>query len=1024
MAVDPNDLGPCGAENLDPVRPDNRPRLPAIDYRIGTQPEFLRRMEWRIPRQTVSPGGGVTLKPLAPLRTRESSDPTLALMDAFACSLDVLSFYSERIANEGYLGTAVQRRSMVELTRAIGYQLAPGVAASVQLSFTVEDADDPYRAVDIPAGVQAMSVPQAKGELPQVFETVEPILARAEWNAMPVRTEHPQNLAMYWNSADAEDDRNGHLYLFDLDNSFDADETSDPELETFADTASLERYFPLDSTLDLDAALAKRIEDFAYNPDIEPVLKAVPVDETFLRGVGHGLKPGQRIVVIGVRVDEDDERHVACGLLRVVAATEDRAYGVTILEALPHGSPPRAVRRAPRLRLPRLKLPRMPTQRIAFNAVAVTSVVREAAWSGDALSALVRTQAWPRAKLMHMLRMPRLVVAPETTEATPGLYLLRDDTGFFGNTAPRQELLQVPADASTDPNNSKFHPYKHSWDKGGPRTIWVDSQGNLLTGGVHAFLDREMKELVPNGWAALETPDSQVEVLRIGLAASQSRADYGMTGKSTGVTFVRPNGDAVAPPAEGVNSPLNAFKFRTARFYGASEALTLAGTPIREDVATGDLTLDLESLYLDIERGRAVSISGERSDAESITDSETLTVADVVHIGGHTRLLLEAGPDYSYVRSSVRVNANLALATHGELFAETLGSGDASRPNQVFTLAKKPLTFVSAATPEGRASTLEVRVDGIAWHEIASLYDAGPYDRVYEVRIDDDGSTRVRFGDGERGHRLPTGSLNVAATYRAGIGAAGEVADEAIILLKTRPLGVRAVVNPSPASGSAEPETIDEARARAPQSVRTLGRIVSVTDYQDFALAFAGIGKARADTLWSGEQQLVHLTVAPATDSLMDEEATVLDSLREAIDLVRDGTDKVAIAPYARRYFQLSARLYKHADHLAEDVAAAAREALLAGFGYAARDLARPVSAAEAVAMLQAVPGVVGVDLDVLAAIEGNDPDAEGPGTLATVLPAFPARLLPSEEGGGTAPAELLTILDSAIDLIVEEAHA
>ncbi|HEX8261928.1 MAG TPA: putative baseplate assembly protein, partial [Allosphingosinicella sp.] len=426
----------------------------------------------------------------------------------------------------------------------------------------------------------------------------------------------------------------------------------------------------------------------------------------------------------------------------------------------------------------------------------------------------------------------------------------------------------------------------------------------------------------------------------------------------------------------------------------------------------------------DIERGRAVSISGERSDAETITDSETLTVADVVHIGGHTRLLLEAGPDYSYIRSSVRVNANLALATHGESFADTLGSGDASKANQVFTLARKPLTFVSAATPEGRASTLEVRVDGILWHEVASLYDAGPYDRAYEVRIDDDGSTRVRFGDGERGHRLPTGTLNVTAEYRAGIGAVGEVADEAIILLKTRPLGVRAVVNPSPASGSAEPETLGEARVRAPQSVRTLGRIVSLTDYQDFALAFAGIGKARADILWSGQEQVVHLTVAPATDSLMDEEATVLGSLRDAIDLVRDGTDSVLIAPYLRRYFQLSARLYKHSDYLADDVAAAAREVLVAGFGYSVRDLARPVSAAEAVALLQAVPGVIGVDLDSLALIDGNDPEAEGPGTLATVLPAYPARLLSAGEGGGTAPAELLTILESAIDIQVEEANA
>ncbi|HEX8261864.1 MAG TPA: hypothetical protein VF547_03210, partial [Allosphingosinicella sp.] len=539
MGVDPKDLGPCGAEDLDPKRPDNRPRLPEIAYRIGTQPEFLKRMKWRIPRQTVAVAGGGTLNPLAALRTRESSDPTLALMDAFACSLDVLSFYSERIANEGYLGTAVQRRSMVELARSIGYQLAPGVAASVQLSFTVEEADDPFRAVEIPAGVQAMSVPQAKGELPQVFETVEPILARAEWNAMPVRTEHSQNLALYWNAGDSEDERNGNLYLFDLDNSFDADETTDSELETFADTAALEPYFPLDPSLDLEGALVKRIEDFQYNPAIEPVLKAVPVDETFLRGVGLGMKPGQRIVVIGVRIDEDGGRHVACALHRVVAASEDRAFDMTVLESLPHGAAPRPVRRTPRLRLPRLKLPRMPTQRIAFNTDSVTSVVRESAWSGDSLSALVRTQAWPRTKLMQILRMPRVVLAPETSEATPGFYLLRDDTGFFGNTAPMQEQLAVPAGATANPDDSLFHPYSQPWDKDGGRTVWVDSQGaSLLTdaegklrpGGVHVFLDREMKELVPNGWAALETPDSQVQVFRIGTAAAQSRADYGMTG--------------------------------------------------------------------------------------------------------------------------------------------------------------------------------------------------------------------------------------------------------------------------------------------------------------------------------------------------------------------------------------------------------------------------------------------------------------------------------------------------------------
>jgi predicted phage baseplate assembly protein len=1020
------DLTPCGAEDLDPVRPDNRPGLAEISYRIGTQPEFFERMKWRIPRQLVTDlETGLAIKPLAPLRARGTSDPTLALMDAFAASLDVLTFYSERIANEAYIGTAVQRRSMIELARAIGYKLAPGVAASVHLSFTVEDSDDPYRAVEVPAGIQAMSIPRAKGELPQVFETIEPILARGEWNAMPARTEQDQNLALYWNlDDDGEDDqpdpKNGRIYLFDLDNSFDADEESDPDLLSFPDVESLKRYFPLSTGLDLEAALEKLIADHEYNADIEPVLRAVPVDEIYLRGVGLGLKPGNRIVTTGVKIDGEGERQVACGVLRVISATDDLAYGITLLVATPHGNPPEAVKRAPAYRAPRLRLLRMPTHRIAFNAANVHAVVRNAMWSGEALSAVVRTQGWSRRKLLRLIRRPRFVDAPETAEAQPGFYVMRDDAGFFGCTAPRWETLALPTESR---GSTSKDPYKTSWDDP-ERTVWTTSQGAAMPGKTHVFLEREIKEIVADGWAAMETPDADIRVFRVAAAATQSRSDYALNGKTTGITFSNPDGSDVNIPAPDVASPLNDFKVRTAKLYAASQPLPLAGTPIREELAAGTTTIDLASLYLDIERGRAVSISGSRSDGEGITDSETLTVSEVAHVGGHTRLSLESGPDYSYVRTSVRLNANMALATHGELFEEVLGSGDASLPNQLFTLAKKPLTFVSADTPDGRASTLAIRVDGIKWHEVGTLYDAGPYDRAFEVRLEDDGSTRVRFGDGVRGHRLPTGTSNVIASYRTGIGHVGEVADEAIMLLKTKPLGIKSVVNPSAASGSAEAETLADARARAPQSVRILGRIVSLADYQDFAVAFAGIGKARADALWSGQSQIVYLSVAPDSDSLLDEEAPVLDSLRGAADQIRDGTDTIVIAPYQRRYFQLAARLFKHPDHLAETVASAARAALLAGFGYTMRSLAQPVSGAEAIALLQAVPGVVGVDLDVLALLEGDDPEAEGPGTLASILPAEPARLLPEAQGGGLAAAELLTILDSAISLTVEEAHA
>lgn len=1005
----------CGTEDLTTRRPDNRPGLPQVAYRIGTQPEFLARMKWRIPRQRViDPETKQELHPLAGLRIRELRDPTIALMDSFAATLDVLSFYSERIVNEGYLGTATQRRSMVELGRMIGYEPSPGVAASVHLRFTVESADDPYRSVEVPAGVQAMSVPQAKGELPQVFETVTPIVARAEWNAMPARTEHDQPLALYWNGADGNDPDNGRVFLFDLENSFDVDPATDPSIREFNAVGQLGRYYPLSTEYDFADALASLASAHALNPEIEPVLRAMPVDEIFLRGIGLGLRPGQRIVVIGIRDEADQTRHVASGVLRVIETTDDREFGVTRLVATPHGSPPDAVRRAPSRRAPRLKRLVMPTVRLAFDRSTVNTYVRSATWSGRALSALVRSQGWSRLKLMRLIRLSRSVEAPETSAAQPGLYLMRDDSGFFGSTATRQETL-----AKQDEANG--NPYPDPWDGQNERTIWTDSQGKDLPGNVHVFLEREIKEIQPDSWAVIETPDSENMVFRVAAAATWSRVDYAMTGKSTALTLRKPDGGDLVIPAPSETSPLNDFRFRTARIFAVSASLGLAGTPIREDIEAGTDSIDLASLFLDLERGQHISISGARSDADGLNESETLAVSDVVHIGGRTRLLLEGGPEFSYRRASVTVNANMALATHGERQEELLGSGDASAVHQRFKLAKAPLTHIVADTPEGRISTLEIRVDGVLWHETATLFEAGPDDRVYELRREDDGSSWVTFGDGMRGHRLPTGEMNVSAVYRAGIGHAGEVPDEAIIQLKTRPIGIRAVVNPSRSSGSAEPESLGSVRLSAPRSVRTLGRIVSLTDYEDFAANFAGVGKARADALWLGSRQLVFLSIGPGTDTLLDPDAPLLANLRAAADKVRDDSRSMLIEAFERRFFQVSLRVMVHADYRMSDVEAAVRAALAAGFGYAARGIAQPVSAVEVIAVAQAVPGVVGVDLDALAVIDGTEPDPDETPTLVEVLPAHPARI---GDDGEPVAAELLTLLEAATDVRVEAANA
>jgi len=191
LPVDPsvpnlNDCGCCdGVTTQTPAVIANRPGLPALSCRVGTHAQFTQTMLARLSARE---------RPaLAGLQTREKDDFSIALVDAWAMVADVLTFYQERIANESYLRTATERRSILDLARLIGYELRPGVAAGTYLAFTLDEAPDAPRKVTIPIGVKVQSIP-GPDEKPETFETVEKIEARAMWNALKPRLTGPQVL--------------------------------------------------------------------------------------------------------------------------------------------------------------------------------------------------------------------------------------------------------------------------------------------------------------------------------------------------------------------------------------------------------------------------------------------------------------------------------------------------------------------------------------------------------------------------------------------------------------------------------------------------------------------------------------------------------------------------------------------------------------------------------------------------------------------------------------------------------------
>ena len=172
-----------GVAVLTPMPTANRPGLDALSYRVGTHATFLETMKARL--------SSAAFPELRGLTTRAADDPSVALLDAWATVGDVLTFYQERIANEGYLRTAIERRSLLEIARLVGYRPRPGVAASVPLAFTMEQGQQ----VVIPAGARSQSLP-GPGELPQSFETSDPLEARAEWNTLPPRLTRQPRIAL------------------------------------------------------------------------------------------------------------------------------------------------------------------------------------------------------------------------------------------------------------------------------------------------------------------------------------------------------------------------------------------------------------------------------------------------------------------------------------------------------------------------------------------------------------------------------------------------------------------------------------------------------------------------------------------------------------------------------------------------------------------------------------------------------------------------------------------------------------
>lgn len=127
------------------------------------------------------------------------------------------------------------------------------------------------------------------------------------------------------------------------------------------------------------------------------------------------------------------------------------------------------------------------------------------------------------------------------------------------------------------------------------------------------------------------------------------------------------------------------------------------------------------------------------------------------------------------------------------------------------------------------------------WEAVGHFAASGPYDRHVTL---DAATGEIAFGPAVRepdgslrqyGAVPPMGAAIRVRRYRTGGGRAGNVARGAIQVLRNSVPYVAEVVNREAAKGGVDGETVEEAKARAPITLRAQDRAVTLRDYEELA---------------------------------------------------------------------------------------------------------------------------------------------------------------------------------------------
>ncbi|WP_170332443.1 baseplate J/gp47 family protein [Ruegeria arenilitoris] len=985
--------GCCGGiRPLTPLQISNRPNLPQIVFRSGDHARHKAAM--------LAGLSSSTALPLAGLGTRDDSDFSIALIDAWASALEVLGFYQERLINESYIGTATERFSIGELARLVGYRLHPGAAAETDMILLMDDppgAEPDVATLTVPKGTRIQSQP-GPGETAQVFETIEELEARVAWNRLrPRQTElvipgDGDRVAWVQGTPPLA---KGDVLLFVGIGRQDDHTASDWNVRRL-----------LSAEAEADGARTRIEWDTALS-GIEPEGLQLLVLRERASLFGHNA-PDPRVF------SEDQLENF--GLVEAVTDGESFRLVEAATDDVPAGEPADLAVQIGDwdFAMPYYNALSEPD---IFNGMFLLDAIYPSFVSGGWVVLSARQgmvapfrilNAWDDGLTAYAISGKATAIEPDAPNGG------QDFKGFYRSTsvwgasetlgfAERAIPTFVTGTEILLDRRVEDMSEGHRLALRGPR-----ARVRLTTGTVTLTSDSDELRQIPAGYELMVISVQEIPFIinafflviilaELGeIFTANTDGVGGGIGPGGGGNFANVSGGGGGGP--GSFGEFGDLANPEAEDSGGGLPVLLQWTLQDADGFTGTVST-LPGAFLTVPAYEDDPVVAEIALLQRVEDVSPL----------RSRLVFNAALTHVHDRAALAIHGNVAKAAHGEAATEILGAGDPAVPFQKFVLGQAPVTHRLASTSTGVDSTLSVRVDGVEWQEMPDIYDRGAEAQVFRTVLTDDGQTIVEFGDGVSGARPSPGQDNIVAQFSRGLGRAGNLRAGQLAMPLDRPLGLREAFNPLPATGGADPEAAEDARRNVPLYTLTLGRVVSITDYRDFALGFPGIAKAESRWVWNGVNRRVVVTVAGDDGIVLPTDGATFEALLGAYREFGDPLVGFDLIAYAPTYFRVALKVSVEPAHDTDTILAHVQAQLRDDFAFEARDFAQELTLSEIAASAHKVTGVRAVDIDRLYRDTGHQTQKK----VHDRLVALPGRKAPDL---GLLPAEILTLSTEPFD--------